>query len=270
MQADTVTTISLAGRTILVSPDSSHTELKTELEHRGARVLTWPQLDLRALDNCDALDESIENLFGYDWLIFRHINAVDFFLRRFQELGHEISELDSLRVCGVGEESVHKLEASQVHLDVIPDRLSSQAVFGAIETYAGGRDAFRGLTFLIPGAGASRDYLPEALQDAGARVDLVPTYHTCAANDPALARINALVTGGGIDCVAFTTSAEVKEFAAVFDTNDLNRLVDGIAVACIDETTLRTIARFSLTADIVPKESTGPALSQAIALYFPH
>lgn len=269
MQADNVTTISLAGRTILVSPDNRHAELTTELERYGARVLTWPKLDLRALANCEALDESIENLFGYDWLIFRNVNAVDFFLRRFQELGHEISELDSLRVCGVGEEAVYKLEASQVHVDVIPDRLSSQAAFSAIETYAGGRDAFRGFTFLIPGAAASRDDLPEALQDAGARVDLVTTYRTCSANDPALARINALVTGGGIDCVAFTTSAEVREFAAVFDTNDLNRRVDGIAVGCIDEATVQTIAGFSLTADIVPKESTVPALAQAIGFYLP-
>jgi uroporphyrinogen III methyltransferase/synthase len=258
----------LDSRTVLVSPSVTR-ELRAELEGLGARVLTWPKLDIRALHNYRALDEAIENLFGYDWLIFRNVNAVDFFLRRFRELGHEISELDSLRVCGIGEEAVYKLEASQVHLDVIPDRLSSQAAFGAIETYAGGRDAFRGLTFLIPGAAASCDYLSEALQDAGARVDLVTTYHTCSANDPALARINALVAGGGIDCVAFTTSAEVKEFAAVFDANDLNRLVDGIAVACIDETTFRTIAGFSLTADIVPKESTVPALAETIGFYFP-
>jgi uroporphyrinogen III methyltransferase/synthase len=259
----------LTRRTVLISPSVTR-ELTTELERYGARVLTWPKLDIRALDNCDALDESIANLFGYDWLIFRNANAVDFFLRRFQELGHETSELDSLRVCGVGEDAVYKLEAAQVHLDVMPDRLSSQAAFGAIETYAGGRDAFGGLTFLIPGAGASRDYLPEALQDAGARVDLVTTYRTCSGNDLAMTRISTLLASGGIDCVAFTTSAEVKEFAAVFDANDLNRLVDGIAVGCIDETTVQTIAGFSLTADIIPQESSLPALAQAIACHFSH
>lgn len=254
----------LTGRTVLISPSVTR-ELTTELERYGARELTWPKLDIRALDNCAALDEAIENLFGYDWLIFRNVNAVDFFLRRFQELGHEISELDSLRVCGVGEAAVYKLEASQVHIDVIPDGLSSQAAFGAIETYAGGRDAFRGLTFLIPGAGASRDYLPEALQDAGARVDLVTTYRTCSANDPALARINALVTGGGIDCVAFTTSAEVREFAAVFDTNDLHRLVDGVAVACIDESTTKTATEFGVHVDIEPTEAASLALACAVS-----
>jgi uroporphyrinogen-III synthase len=259
----------LTGCTVLTSPSVTR-ELATELERYGACILTWPKLDIRALDNYEALDEAIENLFGYDWLIFRNVNAVDFFLRRLRELGHEISELDSLRVCGVGEAAVYKLEASEVHLDVIPDRLSSQAAFGAIETYAGGLDAFRGLAFLIPGAGASRDYLPVALQDAGARADLVTTYRTCSANDPALARTNALLAGGGIDCVAFTTSAKVREFAAMFDTDDLGRLMAGIAVACADKATVHTAAGFGLTADIVPNESTAPALAQAIASYFPH
>lgn len=254
----------LAGRTVLIAP-SGAPELTTELERYGARVLTWPKLDVRALDNCDALDESIENLFGYDWLIVRNANAVDFFLRRFQELGHEISELDALRVCGVGEEAVSKLESAQVHVDVIPDRPSSQAVCGAIETYAGGPDALRGLTFLIPGAGASRDYLPAALQDAGARVDLVATYLTCTANDPTLARITTLLTGEGIDCIAFTTPSEQLEFASLFDTSDLGQFLSGVAVACLDENTADEAVRFSLTADIIPLKSSLPALAQAIA-----
>ncbi len=256
----------LAGRTVLIAP-SGAPELPTELERYGARVLTWPKLDVRALDNCDALDESIENLFGYDWLIFRNANAVDFFLRRFQKLGHEISELDALRVCGVGEAAVSKLETAQVHLDVIPDLLSSQAVLGAIEAYAGGCGALRGLTFLIPGAGAARDYLADALQDAGARVDLVATYRTSLVSDLAMTRISTLLAGGGIDCLAFLTSAQVRELAEVFDTNDLDRLLTRIAVACIDQTVVDMVAEFGLTAGITPVEPTVPALTQAVARY---
>ena len=174
-------------------------------------------------------------MFGYDWLVFQNPNAVHFFLRRFQELGHDISELDALRVCGVGEETTPELEAAQVHLDVVPDQPSSQAVRGAIEMYAGGADALHGLNFLIPGAAASRDHLPEALQDTGARVDTVAAYRTCSGNDPTLLCINTLLAGGGIDCVAFTNSSQVFEFAAVFDTNDLRRMLEGVVVACIDK-----------------------------------
>ncbi len=266
MQAGTPINVTLNGYTVLVAP-SGPSELTTELERYGARVLAWPKLDVRAIDNCDALDESIENLFGYDWLIFRNAHAVDFFLHRFQELGHEISELDALRVCGPGEDTTHKLEAAQVHLDVIPDRVSSPEVRSAIEIYAGGPDYLRGLNFLIPGAAALRDYLAEALQDASARVDTVAAYRTCSANDPAMTRISTLLKGGGIDCVAFITLSELREFAAVFDTNDLGRLLTGVAVACIDETIAVTAAEFSLTAEITSRESSATSLAQAIAFY---
>jgi uroporphyrinogen-III synthase len=269
MEADTVTTMSLAGRTVLVSPDNACAELKTELERYGARVLTWPKIDVRALDNCDAIDETIGNLFGYDWLIFRNAHAVDFFLRRFRELGHEIGELDALRVCGVGEAAVSRLESAQVHVDVIPGRLSSELVCGAIETYAGSPNALRGLNLLIPGAGTSHDYLAEALHDAGARVDLMTTYRTCSANDPPMTRISTLLAGGGIDCVAFTTSSQVREFAALFDTSDLGRFLAGVAVACFAENTAHEAVSFGLTADVIPLESSLAALAQVIAANCP-
>src|SRR5882672_12443208 len=104
----------LSGRTVLVSPNETQTELTKNLEHHGARVIVWPKINLGEPEDYQALDEAIENLFGYDWLIFRNENAVDFFLRRFQTLAHEISELHALRVCGVSEEAVYRLEGSQV------------------------------------------------------------------------------------------------------------------------------------------------------------
>ena len=253
----------LSGRTVLVSPNEARGELATQLTRQGARVLPWPILDIGEPEHSQTLDEAIENLFGYDWIIFNNANAVNFFLGRFQTLGHEISELDDLRVCGVGEETVHRLEESQIHIDVIPDRLSTRATFGAIEAYVGGRDGIRGLNVLIPGAGTSRGYLQDAFENAGGRVDLVATYRTSAVND--LARVGALLAGGGIDCVAFTTASEVRVFAGVFDTNNLDLLLAGVAVACPDEITAKA-AEFGLTADIVTREMQAQA--QAIASYF--
>jgi uroporphyrinogen-III synthase len=216
-------------------------------------VLTWPVLDVDEPEDPQALDEAIENLFGYDWLIFQNVNAAKFFLRRFRTRGHEISELDSVRVCAVGEQTVHRLEESQVHIDVIPDRPSTRAIVDAIETYIGGRETFRGLNFLVPGAGVSRGYLQKALEDAGGRVDLVATYRSSSTKD--LARIGALLAGGGIDCIAFTNASELRELAGVFDTNDLDLLLAGVAVFCIDEITTQATTNFGLTANVIDLDS---------------
>lgn len=254
----------LSGRTVLVSPNQAAGEFAAELARSGARVLAWPGPDIGEPANYEVLDEALENLFGYDWLIFQNALAVNFFLGRFQTMGHEISELDSLRVCGVGEETTVRLEHSQVHLDIVPDGLSLQATVDAIETYLGGPDALRGLNFLVPGAGHSRVYLQDALEGAGGRVDLVAAYRTCAASESELARLDALMTGGGIDCVIFESQSELREFAQVFDTNDLGKLLAGVTVACSD-TAARTAAGFSLTADLVVASD---ALAQEIASHF--
>lgn len=254
----------LAGRTVLISPTVGG-ELTTELEHHGARTLTWPRLDVSRLENHSALDEAIENLFGYDWLIFRNSHAVDFFLRRFRELGRDISELDALRVCAINEATKASLEECQVHVDVIPDRASSAGALGVIERYVGGRDSLGGLNFLIPRAAIASDSLTRSLEEAGARVDEVTTYRTCAASNPDLAHIKGLLTGGGIDCIAFAASSEVWDFAAVFDTNDLQRLLDGVVVACIDESTAKLAEQFGVHVDIQPTNALPGALAQAVS-----
>ncbi len=254
----------LIGRTVLIA-SSVPLELTRELEHCGARVIRWPKLDIRATRNYAALDEAIANLFGYDWLIFRNVNAVIFFLGRFQELGHEISELDSLRVCALGQDTIHQLEESHVHIDVVPDRLSTEAICEAIATYVSGREALHGLNFLVPSAGPSRTRLQDALEDAGGRADLVATYRTCAPNDPN--RTNALLTGGGVDCVAFINPSDAPDLAQLFDTSELGGLLAGVAVACIDQDTGQSAAALGLAANIMPDDEA-PDLAQAIAFYF--
>jgi uroporphyrinogen III methyltransferase / synthase len=188
-------------------------------------------------------------------------------LRRFQELGRDISELDPLRVCAIGASTVARLEESQVHVDVIPDRLSSEATFSAIETYVGGRDSLSGLNFLLPRAAIASDSLTRTLEEAGARVDEVTTYRTCAANNPDLAQIKGLLTGGAIDCIAFASSSEVHELSAVFDTNDLSRLLEGVAVVCMDESTTQAAADFGLRVAFTATESTSSALARSVSEY---
>ncbi len=237
----------LTGRTVLVPPNTL-SKLKPELERCDARVITWPEIQIGEPESYAMLDEAIEHLFGYDWLLFQNANAAGFFLRRFHLLGHETSQLDSLRVCAIGEATVAKLEESQVHVDLISGSLASDVVFGAIESYAGGREALGRLNFLIPRASATRDGLRDMLEDAEARVDVVATYRTVSHNNPALTQINALLAGGGIDCIVFTSPATVQKFAELFDANDLSRILAGVAVICIDQSTAKAASDFGVRA----------------------
>lgn len=259
----------LAGRTVVITRARAQAEqFADELERYGARVISCPTIEIVEPDNYELLDEAIDNLYGYDWLIFTSVNGVKYFLLRLTERGHNAHELDDIRVCAIGESTATSLRDALIHVDVVPERFKAEGVFKALSDYLGDAEAFKSLNFLIPRAAAARDYLPLALEEAGARVDVVPTYRTVKPHTPELGRVAALLEGGAIDCVAFTSSSSVTNFAQLFDTLDLHKLLNGVAVACIGDITASTAVQFGLRVDIQPDEHTIRKLSAAIADYF--
>src|ERR1043166_1798936 len=87
---------------VLISP--TERQLKISFEQGGLRVFTWPEINLTESDDHTSLDEAIENLFGYDWLILKNERAAEFFLQRLTELKNQTGSLDELHVLTIGEE----------------------------------------------------------------------------------------------------------------------------------------------------------------------
>src|SRR5258708_30767868 len=133
MRADDATNESLSGRTILVAPGDINLGLTPELSRHGARVITWTKIEIIDPESFAALDEAIQNLFGYDWLIFGNPNAAGFFLRRLQNLGHEISELDAVRVCALDDATRQQLEELDVHVDLVCEKLATESIMTSLE-----------------------------------------------------------------------------------------------------------------------------------------
>jgi uroporphyrinogen III methyltransferase/synthase len=259
----------LAGRAVMITRARAQAaEFASALEAYGARVVSCPTIEIAPPESYAELDAAIDNLFGYDWLVFTSANAVVYFMRRLEASGKDASELDELRVCAVGDATAERLADERVHVDLVPQKFQAEGVFAALENYLGGRERLAGLNFLLPRAAAARDFLPRALEVAGARADCVTAYRTVRPETTDRARVEALLVGGGVDCVTFTSSSTVKNFAQLFDTRDLRPLLSGARVACIGEVTAQTAAEYGLRTDILPAEATAPALARAVADYY--
>jgi uroporphyrinogen III methyltransferase/synthase len=259
----------LAGRTLMITRAREQAaEFASALEAFGARVVSCPTIEIAPPESYAALDDAIENLFGYDWLVFTSANAVEHFIRRLEASGKVVADLDELRVCAVGDATAERLADERVHVDLVPQQFQAEGVFAALENFLGGRERLAGLNFLLPRAAAARDFLPRALEVAGARADCVTAYRTVRPETTDRARVEALLVGGGVDCVTFTSSSTVQNFAALFDTRDLRPMLKGVRVACIGEVTARTAAEYGLSADVVPTEATTEALARAVAEHF--
>src|SRR5215217_2503813 len=100
----------LEGRTVIVTRAASQAEeLTTLLENYGAKVILCPTIEIRELDNYERLDEALDHLYGYDWLILTSANGVEFFLQRLTNHGLKIEDLDDIKVCAIGRRTAEKL-----------------------------------------------------------------------------------------------------------------------------------------------------------------
>lgn len=259
----------LEGRTVMITRARAQAaEFAAELEAYGARVVACPTIEIVPPASYAQLDEAIENIFGYDWLVLTSPNAVEHLLARLEVADKDVSELDNLRVCAIGEATAARLVEAHVHVDVIPEQSRAEGVFEALEAYLGEREQFENLNFLLPRAAVARDFLPRALEAAGARCDVVEAYRTVRPETTDRARAEALLVGGGVDLITFTSSSTVHNFAQLFDTRDLRPLLAGVRVACIGAVTAETAAGYGLRADVVPAESNAKALARAVADFY--
>jgi uroporphyrinogen III methyltransferase/synthase len=258
----------LTGKTVVITRAASQAlDFSAALEHYGASVVICPTIEISDPDSYDRLDEAIEHLYGYDWIIFTSVNGVDFFLRRLLSRGKTVDELDEVKTCAIGEATAERLRDARIHVDVVPNEFKAEGVFKALRDFIGGGERLQGLNILLPRAAVARDYLPNALEEAGARVDVVPAYSTVLPENVDRGRLSATLAGSA-DCIAFTSSSTVRNLGLLFDTNDLSNILRGLTIACIGDITATTAAEYGLKVNIQPKEFTIPALAKAIAEYY--
>lgn len=258
----------LKGITVVVTRAASQaSELTDALERYGANVFVCPTIEIREPDSYQRLDEALDHLYGYDWLIFTSANGVEFFLKRLNERGLNSADLDEIKVCAIGQRTAEKLRDAHTHVDVVPSHSTAEGVFTALSEFAGSNERLRGLNILLPRAAVGRDVLPKALEEAGARVDVVPTYQTVLPENLDRGRLRAMLAGSG-DCIAFTSPSTIKNLAKLFDTHDLGNALLGVVVACIGPVTAAAAVEYGLHVDIQPEQQTVKDLAHAIVEYY--
>lgn len=258
----------LQGRTVVVTRAAAQAvELTTLLENFGATVIVCPTIEIREPDTYERLDEALDHLYGYDWLLFTSTNGVDYFIKRLLTREKKVEDLDEIRVCAIGQRTAEKLHDAHVHVDLVPSESTAEGVFAALSEFVGGDDHLRGLNILLPRAAVGREVLPKALEQAGARVDVVTTYQTVLPEDFDRGRFSAMLTGSG-DCIAFTSPSTIKNLAKLFDTHDLGKVLPGVVIACIGSVTATAATEYGLKVNIQPEQFNAADLAHAIADYY--
>ncbi len=250
----------LFGKRILVTRARAQAgALADRLQEEGAEVVSFPVIEFRDPSDPGPLEEAIENIAGYDGVLFTSANAVDRFFARVTAQGLDSRILAGKIVGAIGSETSAALARHGVRPDVVPDTFVAEGLAEALA--AGGPLA--GKRFLLPRAREAREALPEALAAAGAQCDVVEAYRTVPPEGGG-ERLISLLRDGGIDAITFTSSSTVKNFLGLLPDAERSSLLAGKMVACIGPITAQTALEAGIMADVVASTYTVAGLVQAI------
>ncbi|HKR59119.1 MAG TPA: uroporphyrinogen-III synthase [Pyrinomonadaceae bacterium] len=265
MMASTEHIRPLAGHTVaIVGPGTVAQEFLGELEHRGAVINILPAVVVAEPERYERLDEALDHLYGYDWLLFTNPHGVEYFLDRLRRKEIDADTLDDLKVCAIGEETEERLRLERVHVDVVPPAGGAIDALAALSEFLGGAGSLSELNFLAPRATVISDDLSRALIGAGARVDLIPAYSLRLANGSDPGR-EAAMLAGGTDSIILTDPASVTHLKQLFDTYDLRNALAQVSVSCFDEVTAKRALGCGLKPNILPANPTAIEFADAVA-----
>lgn len=255
----------LAGRRVVVTRARAQAAgLIGELEALGAEVIAFPVIEIVDPPDFHEIDDAIERLPSYDWVVLTSANGVErFFARLERDGGVAVQMLADVHVAAVGSATGRVLAARGVKADLMPDDFRAEGLAATL-TEKGVGDGTR---VLVPRALVGRDVLVNKLSAVGATVDVAPVYQTVPAKaDPAV--IERLRQG--VDAVTFTSPSTVKHFLAFMSAAgaDGDALLSGSVVASIGPVTSKALATRGIRVDVEPETYTVPAMVTALADHF--
>ncbi|PYM21088.1 MAG: hypothetical protein DMD81_00405 [Candidatus Rokuibacteriota bacterium] len=253
----------LAGRTVLVTrPSAQASSLTRLLDAAGARVLEIPTIVIEPPESWEPLDQALDRLGDFTWVIFTSVNGVGMVARRLEERGGSWSTIGGKSVAGIGPATAAALDAHGVAVTVVPAEYRAEGLIARLRGKIGGNDRV-----LLPRAAETRDLLVRELSRLAAEVVEVPVYRTLRAPD-AGRRLREALGSGTVDVVTFTSSSTVRGVLDLLPEEERARWLGGVTIASIGPITAATVAHYGLTTHVMPHEYTIPALAKAIAEHF--
>jgi uroporphyrinogen-III synthase len=217
-----------------------------EMTGAGRKLLVLPAPAAEpAIEWADAL-QAADYLNAYDWIVIGDWIAADCFLNSLRDCGFELYELDSVRICAVGEPVCDRLRLDQVHADIVPGLTDPDAVAAAFDDYAGAETDAR---ILIIADGPAGLALAAGLGKAG-RTIVAETAYGLAFDKGSAARLQALFEGGAADEMVLTHPSDIIAVAALTGRNAADALA-GVAIRTDDHATRRSLLENGIPPDAI-------------------
>ena len=229
----------LFGKRIVVTRARAQaSDMRQKLEDLGAEVIQFPTIRIQPPALWEPVDQAIEELDTYDWVVFSSMNGVQSFFKRLFEKGRDVRSLGGKSVAAIGPKTAEALRQFGIFPDLVPKDYKAE---GLLAVFPEG-DKKR---ILFPRAKVAREVLPETLRKRGHHVEVVPVYETVMEEpDP---EVKGAILSGEVDLVTFTASSTVHNFVEIMGGREgIQGLPETLRVASIGPITSQTLREYGL------------------------
>jgi uroporphyrinogen-III synthase len=240
-------------RILITRPRAQADSFAGALKDAGFEPIYLPVIEIRPIEDNPELDEALQNLASYEWVIFTSVNGVKVVFDRLPD-----GQLPAgPRFAAIGPRTAEALTERGVTPDFVPPEYIAEAILPGL----GDLD---GKWVLLPRAEIARQVLPEEIAAGGGIAHEIAVYSTLPV-DPDPQGMEALRSG--VDVITLTSPSTVQNFVALSRRNGLDPLtLPGKPVyACIGPVTEAAAREEGLTGLLVAKEYTTKGLVEMIA-----
>lgn len=220
-----MTELPLQGLRIVVTRSKKQAAgLSSKFKDLGAEVYEFPVISITAPDSWAPLDEAIEKIKRYDWVLFASANAVDAFVARSAQVGIGKEELDFTKFAVIGPGTASALEEHGIKASFCPSTFIAETLVAEFPDYPN----LHGKRILWPRTNVGRPYVLDRMTEAGAKVDVVEAYHTSLPpNEQEIAeRLTTLLWKNVVDVITLASAQSARNLKTILTTGINKKLGD--------------------------------------------
>ena len=224
-------------RVVITRPEAGR--LAGELERLGAEVTIVPLIEIRPAEG-RALEDAIDTMSSYDWIVLTSVNGVAAVAQGLSGLTGET------RVAAVGPVTAEAIRESGLEPAFVAARAS--------DDIAGGLGEIDGMKVLLPQADIAEPHLADELRGRGAAVDAVVAYRTVLVEPPMWGILPLRIA----DAVVLASGSACRSLAAAGGAGG------GAMLVCIGPKTAKVAREVGLKVGLVADETTSDGIIRAL------
>lgn len=223
-----------------------------KMRESNASVIEFSYGEIIERDLSETETENLGNIAQFDWLVFGDVFSADFFIRKLEEIGLDLYELDEIRICSFGEAVADRFRFVQLHSDIIAQKIDETHIADSIVSYIGKSAELENTKILVVGFKSNVSQFADILRSKNSSVTELnlADFEPIKANGITI--MKTMLAGGAVDDFIFCSVEDVMQFKLNFGNELLNEKIFD-TVWGTDEITLKTLDEFGIKAFYLKK-----------------